>query len=183
MVDLKKYKKCLWIIVSLLLVAGCAHEDIRINDVQNTSTGEAKIYIPTDAIAKAYTWEEICEYFGQDVSIASLPAFFDNTVKNQKYEIYVDANDTVVYDNVELFYEGEEGQYISLIVSKGKMPVTDVVYTGGESSVIAGEEVCIYKAGDVYKATFLHNNIGYDLSVSNLSEKEIVMLVKEILEK
>lgn len=182
---MRKCKLFTALLLGMLLVnsTGCAKETIVINQAENVTVSEGKVSIPTDAVSKSYTWEELCQYFGKDVSFVSLPEGFEDKVKEQNFEIYVDEHNNIVYDSVELYYPGKEDQYIRLKVAKDRLPVADEVYTGGEASVIEGQEIQIYQAEDVYHVAFIKDGVGYDLTTKGISQDELLKLLKEKINK
>lgn len=163
----------------LLSLFGCGRKDIIINNLSDFALSESKICIPVDAVNKTYTWKELCEYYGKDVSFQSLPETFDDDIKNQTFEMYVDSDGNVVYDNVELYYQATSDQYIRLIVAKEKLPVTDEMCIGGVYSTINGKQLEIYKVNDTYYSAFIYDGIGYNLTARGLSQDEYIELLKE----
>lgn len=144
-----------------------------INEVDNIF--EKKIYIPDSDQKKEYSWDEICAYFGKDVSLSKLPEGYDNNIENQTYFMYVDAKGKVVYDNVEFLYSKAQSK-IRIILSKEKLPLEDEKMAKGKNSRISGKKIKLYKNDNTYQTEFLNEGIGYNVMAQNVEKEEFIDL-------
>lgn len=176
----RKIVKVFPLSLAILILFGVIYtrQWVVINEVIHTF--ERKVYIPESAQKKEYSWNEICTYFGKDVSLGKLPEEYDNNIENQTYFMYVDSEGQVVYDNVELLYSKAQG-YIRIIVSKEKMPLEDEKMMEGKNSWILGKKFKLYKNDNTYETEFINREIGYKVVAQNVDKKEFIDIIKQII--
>lgn len=170
------------VVIGVLFVANhlSIKDNIVINQKNDVTILENKMVYPDLSTAVNYTWEQVCEYYGKDISLKYIPDSINNLDVSNQYMIYRDKEGNVLMDNIELDYTGEQDAYISVITSKGKLPVMDVKMMGGKKSSINGSELTIYQNEHLLEAVFLYQNIGYDIKAYEVSEEEFMKVLKEI---
>lgn len=150
-------------------------------DKEDTLVSENKMCEPNGDICN-WSYEQVCEYMNKDIYLHYLPKGITIADKDRKYPIYIDKNNTVTFDNIEVLYQGKDDSYINVIMSKGKLPMTDEIFSCDTHSHIGNTNINMCTINSTtYRAEFVYQNIGYIIT-SNIPEKEeFVNVLKDII--
>lgn len=121
-----------------------------------------------------------------------IPPDFDNT---EYYEVYgkdcpVKENDVCKNTTIERLFNHKfiyksfnNSRKVIISFSRGNEPVKDYTFSLENSivSIIDNVEFIIYKYKNNYFANFNYNNVYYDIESNYLTEEELVMILKSII--
>lgn len=146
---------------------------------------ENKIKIP-DGIETEWTFQEVCSYFGKDIGLANIPEKLNITTLKDPKIVYMNQNNEVVFDNIEFTYQEkkdlEAGAYITILMSKGKMPIVDQIYSGTTDSFIDETKIKICQLNsDKYRIEFMYDDIGYIITTSFIEQAYITDILRYLI--
>ncbi len=174
---------CVLVIFLLVRKNADGSDHIVFNQMESAQTQKNKVVLPTGAISVIYDWDKVCEYYGKDISLSYLPESIQKNDRSKEYTIFEDENGNVLMDNITFEYSGINGESISIITSKGKLPISDLRLVKGEKSVISGVDVMLYKNDKMLQASFIDDNIGYQIQSVSITEDEFMKVIESMIKK
>ena len=156
-------------------------------------------YIPADKFNIELLEEDFVEmsalqlnmYFGINV-FPTVPSDLFNCDKAEGfggYGIYQRNDDTgeIYWDqNILNFSNNDFTRSVNIEISKNKLPVMDfgVGEETSEESIISGVSVYLgCNKDNIYQAKFIYKNTGFVLTTDGLSQDEVLMIIKSVIEQ
>lgn len=155
---------------------------------KNNLFSESKIALP-ESKSVVWSYSQVCEYIGKDIKLKYVPKNLKDSNLNDVQTVYIDTNGNVVYDNINLTYSEEisnsEAPYLTVIMSKGKLPTTDEVFLDDNDTLsnignINVKIKCI--SNDFYSAELEYDGIGYLIKSSEITQKDFINVLLSIVE-
>ena len=129
-----------------------------------------------DSLKKEWTKEEYMSYLGKKIELSYLPdGFF---MEKESIHVYKNKEGIIKSDEYYAAYTANENQRIELSVRKGKLPSKSYQGLAEESEIKQTKLSIVYIEGlNSYQAQFLLDNIGYYLSVENITQEEFIKIL------
>lgn len=133
--------------------------------------------------------QQVINYFGKDVQLKELPKGMNPLSSNNLQHVYVDEGGYIICDNITYYYQKEgkgkrDPSTITIIVSKGKLPVMDVgdKFRQNEMTKVNGVSFQFgYTEKGECVATFLVDEVGYNIKGQNVKQKDFIDIVNSII--
>ncbi|MCY6370622.1 hypothetical protein [Clostridium ganghwense] len=157
-----------------------------LNFGESTPPMDSILYFdPETTTKRLLTQKEYIEYLGVDPRLSYIPTgLIEQPVNNLK--IIENKNGTMAFDNGCFNYSSKDNKkFLTVTTSKGGYP-KDCAFIANESdskSNINGIEVNVgYNQYNMYVATFMFKGIGYEITSTNITQKEFINVLISILQ-
>ncbi len=129
-----------------------------------------------DSFSVEWTKEEYMSYLGKNIELSYLPDGF--AMEKESIRVYENKEGIIKSEEYYAAYTAIENQRIELYLRKGKLPGKSYKDLPTES-VIKNNKLSILYIKDFnnYQAQFILDDIGYYLSVENLTQEEFIKIL------
>lgn len=146
---------------------------------------QTKIKLPTGK-KTVWNYDEVCSYFGKNIGLNHIPEKLEMTTLRNPKIVYLNPDNEVIFDNIEFTYQEnnslEDRAYLNFLISKGKMPIVDEVFTGTTDSSIGSTKIKICKINSTkFRLEFMYDDVGYIITTSHLSKDTISDILCDLI--
>lgn len=129
-----------------------------------------------DSLTIEWTKEEYMSYLGKIVELSNLPDGF--TIDNESIRVYQNKEGIIKSDEYYIAYTSNETRSIELYLRKGKLPNKSYKNLSADSEIKKNKLSIVYNRDfNHYQAQFMLDDIGYFLSVENLTQEEFIKII------
>jgi len=153
---------------------------LNINEITNSKVGMPLL----DTDVKVVTNSNINFPLPYKNGIVDIPKDLDKT---SKYIFYFRENKESKEYNIlgyyEIIYDNGNDRSIKVSYSKYNKPARDYYFSdeGSKTTTINGVELKVYKFENIYFTEFKFNDYNFDIEVKNITEAELISLLKSII--
>lgn len=126
-----------------------------------------------DSLTKEWTKEEYMSYLGKTIEVSYLPDGF--IMEKESIRVYKNKEGIIKSDEYHAAYTANENQRIELSLRKGKLPGKSYQNLPAESEIKQTKLSVTYREDlNSYQAQFILDDVGYYLSVENITQEEFI---------
>ena len=129
-----------------------------------------------DSLTKEWTKEEYMAYLGKTIDISYLPDKFK--MVKESIRVYKNKEGIIKSDEYYTAFTANKNQKIELFLRKGKLPGKSYQDLPAESEIKQTKLSTLYREDlNSYQAQFILDDIGYFLSVENITQEEFIKIL------